>query len=83
MLGHQPAGVLDRHIPAAKIHHFGLQRAVGGVEGGLLRRGGIGRSWEGHGESFRATCCTLFTIGSGRGEVKPRVPAQDQIAGNP
>ena len=30
------AGILDRHIPAAKVHHFGLQRAVRG--GGGHRR---------------------------------------------
>ena len=51
------AWIFDRHIPPAEIHHLGLQRAVGGIEGGLLqcrynRCGGCG-----HGESPFGQCC--------------------------
>ena len=30
----QDAGVLERHVPAAEIDHFGAHPAMGGVEGG-------------------------------------------------
>jgi len=36
------AGVLDRHIPAAEVHHFGLEGAMDGVEWGPLERQGDG-----------------------------------------
>ena len=64
-------GILDRHIPAAEVDHLGLERAMGGVEGGLFERGrgsfGRGRGGSGHGESsFREPCFTLLTIGMRR-----------------
>jgi hypothetical protein len=33
------AGILDRHLPAAEVHHFGLEGAVGGVQSGFFERG--------------------------------------------
>ncbi len=36
------AGIFDRHVPAAEIHHLGLQGAVCGVQGSLFQRGGGG-----------------------------------------
>ncbi len=34
------AGVLDGHVPAAEVDHFGFVAAVGGVEGGFAEGGG-------------------------------------------
>ena len=36
MLG-KDARILDRHVPSAKIDHFGLQAPVHGVQGGLTK----------------------------------------------
>ena len=41
VLGNQAAaraGILDRHIPSAKVHHLGFQCAMRGVERGLFQR---------------------------------------------
>ena len=43
------AGILDRHIPPAKVHHLGLEGAVRGVEGSFLEYGSGG---VGHGIPF-------------------------------
>jgi hypothetical protein len=40
--------VLDWHVPAAEVHHLGLEGAVGGVEGGLLESCGDWRGDFGH-----------------------------------
>ncbi len=45
VLGNQAAAgawILDRHVPAAEVHHFGLEGAVRGVESGFLERSGDG-----------------------------------------
>ena len=33
--------VVDRHVPAAEVDHLGAERAMGVVEDGLLRHGGV------------------------------------------
>ncbi len=48
VLGNQAAAwtrVLDRHIPSAKVHHFGFERAMRGVECGLPELWGNERGW--------------------------------------
>src|SRR5579862_7195918 len=41
MFGNQPAArwILDRHFPAAEIHHLRAQRSVYGVQGRLTKSG--------------------------------------------
>ena len=48
------AGVFDRHIPAAEVHHLGLEDAMCRVEGGLFQRFCGGHVGRGHRRSFRA-----------------------------
>ena len=52
------SGILDRHVPAAEVDHFGLERAVRGVERGLFERCGRGGR-VGHGISIRAALRSL------------------------
>ena len=44
------AGVLDRHVPAAEIDHFGSELPVDTMERGFAQSGGEGTRGSGHGE---------------------------------
>jgi hypothetical protein len=44
------ARIFDRHIPAAKIHHFGLEAAVNAVQRGLAK---LGSGWRRHSKFSR------------------------------
>ena len=47
------AGIFDRHVPSAEVHHLGLERAMRGVECCLLQRGSNRCGGRGHRVPFK------------------------------